>query len=294
MTVSVAQLNAASAEDFAAALARIYEHSPWVAAAVAGHRPFAGLVSLHDAMAGAVRAASEAQRLALIAAHPELAGKAARAGDMTAESQSEQGGAGLEQLSEREYARFHLLNETYRKQFGIPFIVCVRRHTKASILRTFERRLKNTREEEYESALGEIIRIAALRLSHTVSASDELSVAGRLSTHVLDTHGGAPAPGVSLTLSELDDGGGRRTIVTTTTNRDGRTDVPLIGGRPVPIGHYELRFDVGRYYATRATPMADPPFLQSVPVEFHIADPEGHYHVPLLVTPWSFATYRGS
>ena len=296
MTASVPleQLNAAPADDFAAALAGIYEHSPWVAATVAGQRPFGSLASLHAAMTAAVRAAPPARRLALIESHPDLAGKAARAGAITAESKSEQGGAGLDRLSEEEYARFHRLNDAYRAKFHIPFIVCVRRHTRDSILRQYERRLENTAEAELDAALGEIGRIAALRLNDRVIAADALPVSGRLSTHVLDTRDGRPAEGVALTLCELGDDGSRRLIVKAVTNHDGRTAAPLIGGRPVPIGRYALRFEIGAYYAARNAPAADPPFLQSVPVEFSVAEPEGHYHIPLLVTPWSYATYRGS
>jgi 2-oxo-4-hydroxy-4-carboxy-5-ureidoimidazoline decarboxylase len=294
MSIPLEQLNAANTDDFVAALASVYENSPWVAAAVAGRRPFASLVSLDAEMAAAVRNAPPAQRLALIKLHPDLAGKAARAGDMTAESKSEQGGAGLDRLSDAEYALFQRLNDAYRQKFAIPFIVCVRRHTRDSILRQYEKRLQNTSEAEVEAALGEIFRIASLRLSQRVKAADELPVSGRLSTHVLDNHDGHPAQGVAVTLSELGNDGARRLIVQTTTNHDGRTDLPLISGRPVPIGRYELRFEVGHYYASRKTPTADPAFLQSVPIEFFVAEPEGHYHVPLLVTPWSFSTYRGS
>jgi 2-oxo-4-hydroxy-4-carboxy-5-ureidoimidazoline decarboxylase len=293
-SVPLERLNAASADDFAAALAGIYEHSPWVAAAVAGQRPFGSLASLHAAMTAAVRTALADRRLALIEGHPDLAGKAARAGAITAESKSEQGGAGLDRLSDEEYARFHRLNDAYRAKFHIPFIVCVRRHTRDSILRQYERRLENTAEAELEAALDEIGRIAALRLNDRVTAANALPVSGRLSTHVLDTRDGRPAEGVALTLCELGDDGSRRLIVEAVTNHDGRTAAPLIGGRPVPIGRYELRFEIGAYYAARNTPAADPPFLQSVPVEFSVAEPEGHYHIPLLVTPWSFATYRGS
>jgi len=293
MSVRLEQLNAANTDDFVAALTSIYEHSPWVAAAVAGQRPFASLASLNAAMAAAVHAASPAQRLALIALHPDLAGKGARTGNITAESKSEQGGAGLDRLSDTEYALFQRLSDAYRQKFHIPFIVCVRRHTKESILRQYERRLQNAPEAELETALNEIFRIAALRLNDRVKAADELPVSGRLSTHVLDNHDGRPAQGVALTLSELGDDGTRRVIVEAATNHDGRTDAPLISSRPIPIGRYELRFEIGRYYASLTVATADPPFLQSVPIEFSVAEPEGHYHVPLLVTPWSFSTYRG-
>jgi 2-oxo-4-hydroxy-4-carboxy-5-ureidoimidazoline decarboxylase len=292
--IPLEQLNAASADDFVAALAGIYEHSPWVAAAVAGQRPFASLNALDAVMAAAVRAATPEQQLALIASHPDLAGRAAQAGRITAESKSEQGNAGLDRLSAAEYVRFHLLNDAYREKFGFPFIVCVRRHTRDSILRQYERRLTNALDAEADTALGEICRIAALRLADKVEAADALPVSGRLTTHVLDTHGGRPAEGVAVTLCELGDDGSRRLIGSAVTNHDGRTDAPLIAGRPVPIGRYELRFGVGAWYASRGAPAADPPFLQSVPIEFHVAEPEGHYHVPLLVTPWSYATYRGS
>jgi len=111
---------------------------------------------------------------------------------------------------------------------------------------------------------------------------------------VLDTHSGKPAAGIFVVLTELSDLGAPRIVARTVTNSDGRTDQPLIGGRPVPIGHYELMFAVGDYFAGRDVPMSDPPFLDRIPLRFSVSDPEGHLHVPLLVTPWSYATYRGS
>jgi 2-oxo-4-hydroxy-4-carboxy-5-ureidoimidazoline decarboxylase len=292
--VSLEQLNAAAADEFVATLAGIYERSPWVAAAAAGQRPFATLASLNDAMAAAVRAAPPEHRQALIEHHPDLAGKAVRSGNVTTESKLEQGGAGLDQLSDAEYALFQRLSEAYRQKFRMPFIICVRRHTKDSIIGQYRRRLQNSSDAEFEAALTEILRIAALRLSDCVKAADELPVTGCLSTHVLDNYDGRPAQGMALTLSELSDDGTRRVLIETVTNHDGRTDSLLIADRPIPIGRYELRFDVGYYYGRRKIPTADPPFLQSVPIEFSVAEPEAHYHVPLLVTPWSFSTYRGS
>jgi 2-oxo-4-hydroxy-4-carboxy-5-ureidoimidazoline decarboxylase len=292
--VSLDQLNAADKTGFIAALGDIFEHAPWVAEAVHARRPFATLASLHEAMTTAVRSADADRRFALVNGHPDLAGKAARAGAMTADSTAEQSSAGLERLSEDEFARFHRLNEAYRKKFGFPFIVCVRRHTRESILRQFERRLTHDAATELDAALSEVFRITALRLDQRVSAPDRLKVHGRLSTHVLDTHGGQPAPGVSVELVELSDAEERRLIERAVTNRDGRTDRALIDGRPIPVGRYELRFAVGDYFARRGVPLADPAFLDVVPVRFSVAEPEGHYHVPLLVTPWSYSTYRGS
>jgi 2-oxo-4-hydroxy-4-carboxy-5-ureidoimidazoline decarboxylase len=93
---------------------------------------------------------------------------------------------------------------------------------------------------------------------------------------------------------ELSNFGASRVVTRAITNADGRTDQPLIYGRPVPIGRYELTFSVGNYFAGRKVPLSDPPFLDSIPLRFAVSDPEGHLHVPLLVTPWSYATYRGS
>src|SRR5258708_1906939 len=119
----------------------IYEDAPAVAQAVLGRRPLATLAALHEAMMAAVHAAPPDQQLALINGHPDLAGKAARAGTMTNDSVAEQASAGLDRLSEAELAQFHQLNDAYRAKFRIPFIVCVRRHSKDSILQQFERRL---------------------------------------------------------------------------------------------------------------------------------------------------------
>jgi len=241
-----------------------------------------------------VRGADHTRRLALIEAHPDLAGKAAREGKLTADSTAEQAGAGLDRLSEEEFAAFHRLNDAYHAKFGIPFIVCVRRHGKESILRQFARRLENDVAAEHDAALNEIFRIAALRLDQKVIAPDKLKVHGRLSTHVLDTHAGRPAAGVAVELCEIGANGTARLLKRVTTNVDGRTDPPLMAGAPIPIATYELRFAVGDYFARRNVPMTDPPFLGVVPVRFTVSEPEGGYHVPLVVTPWSYSTYRGS
>ena len=116
----------------------------------------------------------------------------------------------------------------------------------------------------------------------------------RLSTHVLDTAAGVPAAGVTLVLSRLSDGRHRTVLGEFRTNRDGRTDAPLLAGEQMESGLYEIAFHVGDYFRTRHPTLPDPPFLDVVPIRFGIADPHGHYHVPLLVSPWSFSTYRGS
>jgi 2-oxo-4-hydroxy-4-carboxy-5-ureidoimidazoline decarboxylase len=291
---TLAELNDCSKTDFVAALANIFEYSPWIAEKAADSRPFSGVTQLFAAMKAAVDGASEELRLVLIKAHPDLANKTQRDAGLTAESNAEQNSVGLDRLSDAEYEAFERVNNAYREKFGIPYIVCVRRHTKDSILRDFARRLPNDKITEVATSIAEIRKIAALRVDLLVEGDSPLKVHGRLSTHVLDTHSGRPAAGIAVELVELSDLGASRVIVRAVTNHDGRTDVPLICGRPVPIGRYELTFRVGSYFSERNVPMSDPPFLDQIPLRFSVSDPEGHLHVPLLVTPWSYGTYRGS
>jgi len=276
------------------ALGDVFEHAPWVAEVAYDARPFAGLSALYEAMTAAVRDADTERQTALLRKHPDLAGKAAREGAITDDSKYEQSSAGLDRLSEQDYAAFHRLNDAYKAKFGFPFIVCVRRHGKDSILRQFEQRLTNDIPEERRTALNEIFRIVALRLDQRVTAGDRLKVHGRLTTHVLDTHRGQPASGVAIELVEIDSGGMTRLILRARTNADGRTDRPLIAEQPIPIAQYELRFGVGGYFAEHGASTVDPPFLDVIPIRFAVAEPEAHYHVPLIVTPWSYSTYRGS
>lgn len=119
-------------------------------------------------------------------------------------------------------------------------------------------------------------------------------MAGRLTTHVLDTAHGRPAAQVQIELWQLGvNDNSRRLLVTTRTNADGRTDAPLLADAALIAGVYELVFAVGAYFAAQGA-SATLPFLDHVPVRFGISDPTAHYHVPLLVSPWSYSTYRGS
>ena len=293
MPTALDQLNAMDRAGFVAVLGGIYESAPWVAERAWSARPFATVADLCAALQAAVAEAGAAEQLALIRSHPELAGKVARAGDMTAESRREQGGLGLDRLGDADFARFERLNAAYRGRFAFPFVVCVRRHTRDSVLDQFERRLGHGPDEERAAALAEIGHIARLRLVDAVEGPGKPKTDGRLSTHVLDTTAGRPAAGIRVELREIG-AGAEALLAVAVTNADGRTDAPLLAGVPLRIGRYRLDFHVGAYFAARQSATADPPFLDIVPVRFAIADPEGHYHVPLLVSPWSYATYRGS
>ena len=285
-------LNAMPISAFVAALGDVFEHAPWVAERSAAGRPYPTIEALHEGMLRAVSEAPAAQQLAFIRNHPELGSKVARA-ELTPDSQSEQGSLGLDRLSEQDFNRFSTLNAAYREKFEIPFIVCVRRHTRDSILAQFERRLMNDRDAEHSASLREIGYITRLRLTAKAEGPGMPKTEGRLSTHVLDTVSGKPAAGVRIALYEIGSSA-RGLIAETITNADGRTDAPLMGGGPLRIGTYEIHFHVGDYFAARHGDLADPAFLDIVPVRFRIAEPEGHYHVPLLVTPWSYSIYRGS
>ncbi len=120
-------------------------------------------------------------------------------------------------------------------------------------------------------------------------------MAGQLTTHVLDTAQGRPAAGLTVELWALGRSGEeRRLLKTVVTDAGGRTGAPLLEGDALAAGVYELVFDVGAYFAAQGPAGAAPPFLDRVPVRFGIADPAAHYHVPLLVSPWAYSTYRGS
>jgi len=116
----------------------------------------------------------------------------------------------------------------------------------------------------------------------------------RLSTHVLDLAHGRPAQGMQIDLYQVGPGNQRTLVCQEHTNADGRTDAPLLSGQSITTGQYELLFHVAAYFASSGLTLSDPPFLDVVPVRFGLADPGGHYHVPLLVTPWGYQTYRGS
>jgi OHCU decarboxylase len=168
--VTIDEVNDLDQREFMGEFANLYESSPWVAERAWRERPFGGLRDLHEAFVGAMYEAPEERRMALIRAHPDLAGKAAIAGELTPESEREQASAGLDRLTPEEYEAFTRLNGGYREKFGFPMIVCVREHTKESIITQAGARMEHSREEEVGVALAEISKIARLRLEDLVEA----------------------------------------------------------------------------------------------------------------------------
>ena len=167
---TVDDVNGLSRNEFIATFGDIAEHSAWVAEGAERFRPFSSHSELVDAFQRSVLSASPAQQDALILAHPDLAGRAARAGDLAEESRREQKGVGLDQLSEEEFTRFHMMNDTYRQRFGFPFIFAVSGARKEQILEAFSQRVTGTVHEERLTALAQVLRIIRFRLEARVKA----------------------------------------------------------------------------------------------------------------------------
>jgi len=162
------QLNSLSREEFVRIIGPVFEHSPWIADAAWNHRPFRDVEHLHVILTQIVRDADEENQVKLIQAHPDLVGRLALAGAITAESNREQASAGLTKLTPEEVALFQSNNQAYREKFGFPFVICARLNKKEAILKGFETRLKNSRALEIKAALEEIGKIAWLRLQDIV------------------------------------------------------------------------------------------------------------------------------
>jgi len=167
--VTLDELNRADRATFVTALGGVFERSPWIAEAAWHARPFTSVGQLHAAMVDAMMRADAGRQMALIRAHPELAGKAAVRGELTAESTAEQAAAGLTACSPAEYATLQALNARYTERFGFPFILAVKGHDRASILATFAVRVEHEVEDERAENLRQIARIAGLRLQSMIA-----------------------------------------------------------------------------------------------------------------------------
>ena len=169
MVLTASDLNRMAASEFAAAFGDVAEHSPWVAERAAGARPFADRDAVAEAFAAALRGAAREEQLAVLRAHPDLAGRAVVAGELAEDSRREQAGAGLDRLTPKEFERFTALNAAYRERFGIPFIFAVKGATKEMILAAFEERIANGPEVEHENAIDNVCRIMRFRIEDRVA-----------------------------------------------------------------------------------------------------------------------------
>jgi len=166
---ALADLDQMSEDEFVSTFGSLFEHSPWVVREAWRRRPFGSRGALQAAFDDAMRSAPRERQLALVRAHPELAGREAAEGELTDESSREQASAGLDRLSPTEHARLTELNRRYRERFGFPMVVYVGEHTKDSILAWGSARLERSREDELATALGEIAKIADRRLTELLA-----------------------------------------------------------------------------------------------------------------------------
>ena len=167
--ITIDEVNALSAADFVEAFGDVAEHSPWVAEAAAAERPFADRRAMTEAFVDAVLDAGDPAKLALIRAHPDLAGRAAVAGELAVESKREQAGVGLDRLTVEEFDRFTALNNAYQKKFRFPFILAVKGVDKHGILQSFAERVDNDAHAEFANAIRQIAQIIAFRIDDRVS-----------------------------------------------------------------------------------------------------------------------------
>jgi beta-ureidopropionase / N-carbamoyl-L-amino-acid hydrolase len=255
--IALDQLNAMPATEFVTALGGIFEHSPWVAERVAGTRPFASLAALHEAMCAAVGAEGDAAQLALIRAHPELASRAAIAGDLTDASNREQGGAGLKSLTKEQFSQLTRLNRDYGARFNFPFILAVKGHNPDSIIAALAARILHTPEQEQRTALEQIARIARFRLEDLVAqdiGSEILARADELAKLSDDAEGLTCAyltAAHQATAQRLRDymlAGGLAAHIDDVGNVIGRLECSEPGAKTLLTGsHYDTVSNAGRY-----------------------------------------------
>lgn len=167
--LTIPEINFLSDGDFVRLFGGVFEHSPWVAEMTWAKRPFAGLEQLHDALCDTVKMSGQDKQLALLRAHPDLVGRLAQENQLTKESAREQASAGLDRLAPDEVAQFQRNNAAYHERFGFPFIICARLNKKEAILNGFSRRLHHSREQEMQTALEEVYKIAELRLHDLIA-----------------------------------------------------------------------------------------------------------------------------
>jgi 2-oxo-4-hydroxy-4-carboxy-5-ureidoimidazoline decarboxylase len=277
-------------------LGGIYEHSDWVAQELAKKDNLKSLetvTALASAMKSIVDGASHECKLELLCNHPDLCEKVDKMKELTKESQEEQSKSGLQSLTDEERETFHKNNTAYRMKFGFPFILAVRNATKYTVLAGLAGRIGNSPEKEFAVALEQVHKIAWMRLLAMLNTDD---AKGFLTCHVLDTANGIGAHNMRIHLHRLSPAENAGFIGEYVTNSEGRLEggPALKGGKEFTVGIYEWTFFAGDYFASMGTFTSGTPFLDTIPLRFGIDNPDDHYHVPLLVSPWSFSTYRGS
>ncbi|MEN1986614.1 MULTISPECIES: 2-oxo-4-hydroxy-4-carboxy-5-ureidoimidazoline decarboxylase [Paenibacillus] len=292
----ITRINNWSAEQYVQTFGGLFEESPWVAEHSYGMRPFASFEHMMNVMKQVVLAADTEVKLQLLRNHPDLGARIR----MSDSSVQEQAGAGLNSLSPVQFEEMNRLNRKYTDRLGFPFIMAVKGHHPDSILHAMRQRNERSWDEEFRTALGEVFNIASIRLEQWITQAGTMSASsgGRITTHVLDTSRGVPAAGVNVELyrmtcnKEMESWSREGASL---TNTDGRLDAPLLDGSGLQKGIYELRFHVEKYYSERLGEGDGPSLLWTVvPIRFTVSDANSHYHIPLLIAPGGYSTYRGS
>lgn len=286
---TVKALLALPSKEIQSFLSGIYERTAWAPETLLDMPSITTVSDLAHAMKSVLDDAPYETKLELLRLHPDLNQKIEQLKLLTPESREEQSGLGS--LTPEEEKRFNRLNAAYKAKFGFPFILAVRNASKYTVLAALEGRVKNTMEVEFVTALSQVHKIAWMRL---VAKIDTSHANGYLTCHVLDTANGIPAAKMRIELRRLSHPAGM--LGTYMTNNDGRLEngPALLGGTEFLVGEYEWTFHVADYFASVGTYTSGQPFLDTVPLRFGIDNPDDHYHVPLLVSPWSYSTYRGS
>lgn len=275
--LTLAQVNALTDAAFVQLLGPVWEHAAWVAEAAAAERPFATVAALHAAMLAKIRGLSTAEIDAFLARHPDVGGSEAQKGRMTLASTIEQGGLALTGTAAAE-AGWDARNAAYRVRFGFPFILCLRRHSRASAEAAFHSRIGRTLAEERRAALDEIAHISRLRLTDRVQDPDAATRSGRIIVSVTDPVAGGPAPGLAMRLVPaspelaarpgLSDSAGQAVFAEETG--------------PLRVGIYTLELRVLDYFR------APFPSLSDLALPLIVSDPDADLHCRVVLTPQAF------
>jgi 2-oxo-4-hydroxy-4-carboxy-5-ureidoimidazoline decarboxylase len=288
--ISISEINQMSDAGFCSYLSGLFEKTTWIVASAAPLRPFASKGALFAAMVDSLMRAEPARKLALLQAHPVLGGQAARRGEMTAESRSEQAGLGFQSITGDEERVFADLNQAYLDRFGFPFIIAVRgQRDRQAIAAALRQRFESSPEAERETALAEVIKIARFRFDGLVAEdkTQDMMSPLTLSIHVLDTAGGSPGAGLAFSLSRIEEGDIRAVIATGVTDAAGRW--AMDHAAPLQPGVYEIVFDAADYQEAQGRDS----FYDRIAVRFRMKPAAGHHHIPLILSPFGYSTYRG-
>lgn len=286
--LSLSAANALSSAAFQAQFAGLLENTPWVIERLESERPFASRAALLAAIDRLLAGAESAAKLALLQAHPVLGGAAARQGRVTALSAAEQAGHGLDRMAGDEEQEFASLNQRYLERFGFPFIIAVKgQRDRAAILAALRQRLAQDVTTEQATALAEVVKIVGFRLQALVDDDHAGGKALSLSLHVLDTARGGPGAGLAFAFYQVEAGVRGARLAAGEADDAGRW--ALDAAVALTPGLYELCFAAGAYQH-RFGAMG---FYEDITIRFRISAAGGHYHVPLILSPFGYSTYRG-